>query len=217
MVSGITKLFAFAVGSGISYSLLKHLTHIVRSIINQLNQTINTVMKHAFIFGTSIFLSRQNTLTYTDGDKNTEFLKVLSFYNHQRGSEDRSLVIDANITTLTGEVIKIKENRLESGPSTVHVETDANRVWVFQTGHHEPVLDVYQLNEHEFHGLGSHIVNEIGVQQPDAVLTIKGNFKVDGAHFMIENEKMFINHNGFANGVENAHEGILLSAGEPAH
>ena len=174
-------------------------------------------MKHAFIFGTSIFLSRQNTLTYTNGDKNTEFLKVLSFYNHQRGSEDRSLVIDANITSLTGEVIKISGNRLESGPSTVHVETDANRVWVFQSGHHEPVLDVYQLNEHEFHGLGSHIVNEIGVQHPDAVLTIKGNFKVDGAHFMIENEKMFINHNGFANGVENAHEGILLSAGEPTH
>lgn len=174
-------------------------------------------MKHAFIFGTSIFLSNQNTLTYVNGDKSIEFLKVLSFYHYQKGMPDRVLSIDANIISPSGEVIRVSGNRLEEGPSTVHVETDANRVWVYQSGHHEPVLDVYQLDTHEYAGLSSHISNEIGVQHPDAVVTIKGNFMVDDAHFLIENEKMFINNNGFANGVENAHYGIMLSTGEPAH
>ncbi|MDN3548471.1 hypothetical protein [Mucilaginibacter aquaedulcis] len=173
-------------------------------------------MKHAFIFGTSIFLSNRNTLTVNDGEKNTEFLRVLSFYNHQKGSTDHLLTIDANITDLSGGVIRISNNQLEEGPANVHIETEPNRVWVFQKGNHEPLLDVYQLNEHEFHGLSSHILNEIEAQHPDAVVHIKGNFKASGVHFLIENEKMFVNNNGFANGVENAHDGIILTPGEAA-
>ena len=82
----------------------------------------------------------------------------------------------------------------------------------FQPGHAEPVLDVYQFDPHEYGGLSSHVLNEIHAQHPDHVLTIKGNFFVGGAHFLIENEKMFIDNNGYANGVVNAHNGIILSA-----
>lgn len=170
-------------------------------------------MKHAFIFGTSIFLSTQNTVALENGDNNTEFLKILSFYKHQQGMADHVLSINATIYSTAGDVIRVSDNKLEEGPADVHVEAEPNRVWIFQRGHHEPVLDVYQLNEHEFHGLSSHILNEIGVQHPDAVLTIKGNFKVGDAHLFIENEKMFVNSNGYANGVENAHHGVILSAG----
>ena len=174
-------------------------------------------MKHAFIFGTSIFLSSQNTVTLADGDKSTEFLKILSFYKHQKGMADHVLTIDANISSPAGDVIRISGNRLEEGTVGFHVETDPNRVWVYQSGHHEPVLDVYQLDEHEYAGLSSHITNEIGVQHTDAVLTIKGNFRVGNAHFLIENEKMFINDNGFANGVDNSHHGIILTDGHTVH
>jgi hypothetical protein len=45
---------------------------------------------------------------------------------------------------------------------------------------------------------------------------IKGNFTIGGAHIMIENEKMFIDHDSFANGVNNAHEGVILT-GEKVH
>ncbi|AYL94904.1 hypothetical protein [Mucilaginibacter celer] len=60
-------------------------------------------MKHAFMFGTTIFLSEQNTLTYSDGLSNIEFLRVLSFYDDSKG---RVLTIDANITSPAGNVIK---------------------------------------------------------------------------------------------------------------
>jgi hypothetical protein len=168
-------------------------------------------MKHAFIFGTSIFLSSQRTLTFADGDKSLEFLSILSFYNHQKGTEDHVLSIDAKITSASGDVIRIAANHLQEGVG-VHLETTNSRIKVFQSGHEEPVLDVYQLDTHEFAGLSSHITKEIEAQHPDAVLTIKGNFKVGDAHFLIENEKMFIDNNGYANGVVNAHHGIVLSA-----
>lgn len=170
-------------------------------------------MKHAFIFGTTIFLSEQPTLTFVDGDNSTEFLKVLSFYNHQKGTDDRVLNITAHIASNSGEVIHVNNNVLDAGPA-FHLETSSGRIKVFQSGHEEPVLDVYQLDQHEYPHLSSFITKEIEAQHPDAVLTIKGNFRVGGAHFLIENEKMFIDSNGFANGVVNAHHGIRLSVAD---
>jgi hypothetical protein len=166
-------------------------------------------MKHAFIFGTSIFLSEQNTLSVSDGEIKAEFLRILSFNNDKNA--DKTLCINATISTLDGGIVHVSANGVE-GRTDIRTEITANRVKIYQTGHAEPVLDVYQLDPHEFHGLSSHILNEIHVQHPDRVLTIKGNFKVGPTHFMIENEKMFIDNNGFANGVINAHHGIILSA-----
>ncbi len=165
-------------------------------------------MKHAFIFGTTIFLSELNTLTLNDGDYNTEFLRILSFNNQ---NENTPLSINATISTLDRAIVQITNNAIE-GRADMRAQITGNRIKIFQNGHEEPVLDVYQLDEHEFHGLSSHILNEIHAQHPDKVLTIKGNFKVGSTHFMIENEKMFVDNNGFANGVVNAHNGVILSA-----
>jgi len=168
-------------------------------------------MKHAFIFGTTIFLSTQRTLTVSDGDNSTEFLRVLSFYNEKKNHENLALNIDANILTMDGRALNIAGNSV-ADRTDIRLEISKFRIKVYQTGHPEPVLDVYQLDEHEYPGLSSHILNEIHAQLPDKVLTIKGNFKVGNTHFLIENEKMFVDNNGYANGVVNAHHGIILSA-----
>jgi len=165
-------------------------------------------MKHAFIFGTTIFLCEQNTLTHSDGLSNIEFLRILSFYNEQKG---KVLTIEANINAPNGETIRISANANENG-ADIRLDVTEGRIKVFQPGHAEPLLDVYQFDPHEYSGLSSHVLNEIHAQHPDHVLTIKGNFFVGGAHFLIENEKMFIDNNGYANGVVNAHNGIILSA-----
>ncbi|SDD68332.1 hypothetical protein SAMN05216464_102270 [Mucilaginibacter pineti] len=167
-------------------------------------------MKHAFIFGTTIFLSEYPSLTFSDGANSNRFLRILSF-NHQKRHQDDILSIDASITSVTGEAVTITGNRLDGG-NGFKLDVADNRVKLYQNGHEEPVLDVYELNEYEHAGLSSHITNEIEAQQPDVVLTIKGNFKVNGAHFLIENEKMFVGDNAYANGVVNAHHGVILSA-----
>jgi hypothetical protein len=167
-------------------------------------------MKHAFIFGTTIFLSTQRTLTVNDDDKNTEFLRILSFYNERKNNESLVLNIDANISTMDGRPLSIVSNTVADRPD-IRLVITKSRIKVYQTGHEEPVIDVYQFDEHEYAGLSSHILNEIHSQRPDRVLTIKGNFKVGDTHFLIENEKMFVDTNGYANGVVNAHHGIILS------
>lgn len=169
--------------------------------------------KHAFIFGTNIFLSNHRTFSYHDGDTNVLFLTIHNFYDQ---SSHGQLNIDADINTVDDHhPVKVVGNRVEAG-NDVRVQAEPNRVRLYHAGHPEPILDVYQFDPHEYAGLSSHITNEIHSQQPDPVFTIKGNFKVAGAHIMIENEKMFIDHDNFANGVTNAHEGVVLT-GEKVH
>jgi len=168
-------------------------------------------MKHAFLFGTSIYLSEHNTVSYVDGDTSFEFLRILSFYRHH-DAPGKTLVIDANINTIDDQhSVKISANAIEQG-SDVRLDITENRVRVYHAGHPQPILDIYQLAEHEYHGLSSHVLNEIHSQHPDHVITVKGNFKVAGAHIEIENEKMFIDADAIANGVYNEHDGIRLSA-----
>lgn len=167
-------------------------------------------MKHAFIFGTSIFLSEERTLCYADNNEKTEFLKILSFYHHRNGAPDEALTIDANIHTIDEEPVVLQANQL-SGGNNFDINTSNNRVQVFKRGHTEPILDVYQLDEHEYRGLSSHILNEIHSQHPDVVFTIKGDFSVNGHHIFVDGEKLYVNGDDFANGVTNAHQGVMLT------
>lgn len=172
-------------------------------------------MKHAFILGTSVYLTERNTLSYADNDAKFEFLKILSFY---RPEANNVMTIDAQIETIDDHhTVKVAANTVQEG-NDIRLDISPNRVKVYHAGHVQPILDVYQLAEHEYHGLSSHILNEIHSQHPDHVLTIKGNFKIAGAHIEIENEKIFIDTDSIANGVNNAPEGIVLSSSlERAH
>ncbi|MES2274786.1 MAG: hypothetical protein V4592_02105 [Bacteroidota bacterium] len=174
-------------------------------------------MKHAFIFGTSIYLSNHRTISYNDGHTSTVFLTIRNFYNPQNNAPDHELVIDADINTVDDHhQVKVTSNMVQQG-SDVSAVTEPNRVKLYHTGHAEPILDVYQLDPHEYHGLSSHILNEINSQHPGPVFIIKGNFTVSGAHIYIENEKMLVDHDTFANGVENAHDGVVLLSSEKVH
>lgn len=64
---------------------------------------------------------------------------------------------------------------------------------LFKVGTELPVLDVFQINPHEFHGFGLHIKNEISAQEPDAVLSIKGHFLVASGDIWIDNERLGVN------------------------
>ena len=171
-------------------------------------------MKHAFIFGTSIYLTTHSTLSFSDGDVNITFATIRSYYN-QQSNPSTNLVIDADFNT-SGDhhPVRVTNNMVQQG-ADVSVIAEPNRVRVYHAGHEQPILDIYQLDKHEYEGLGSYILNEINVQHPDPVLTVKGNFVVGGTHINIENEKMFIDNESYANGVENAHNGVIL--GEKVH
>lgn len=174
-------------------------------------------MKHAFIFGTNVFLSHHRTVSYNDGENKVVFLTIRNFYNPQQHAPDHELTIDADINTVDDHhPVRITGNMVQQG-SDVRVVTEPNRVRYYHASHAEPILDVYQLDPHEYHGLSSHILNEIHSQHPDPVFTIKGNFVVSGSHIFIENEKLLIDHDSFANSVENMHDGVTLLSSDKVH
>jgi hypothetical protein len=174
-------------------------------------------MKHAFIFGTNVYLSSHNTISYNDGHTNTIFLTIRDYYSPQKNGPHQQLIIDADINTVDDHhPVRVTSNMVQEG-SDVRAVTEPNRVRLYHTGHAEPILDVYQLDPHEYHGLSSHILNEIHSQHPDPVFTIKGNFTVAGSHIYIENEKLLVDHDSFANVTENAHNGVVLLTSEKVH
>jgi hypothetical protein len=175
-------------------------------------------MKHAFIFGTSIYLSDHNTISYNNGDISTVFLTIRSFYQSKNRAVDNQLIIDADITTINDHhAVRVTGNMVQQGAEDIRADVEPNRIRLYHANYEEPVLDVYQLDPHEYHGLSSHILNEIHSQHPDPVFTIKGNFSVSGSHIHIDNEKMHIDHDSFANAVENAHEGVMLYTSDKVH
>jgi len=170
-------------------------------------------MKHGFIFGTSLYLSRTSTISYGVNRAVTTFLTIVSFFKQGDAISESVVVIDADFSLLNGEAIKIVQNKIVEGTSArVHVEN--NRVTVFHVGHEIPVLDVFQMDEHAFHGLGSNTYAEIESQKPDVVFTIKCNLMVDDGVIWVENEKLHIDEAIFASGIFNEHHGVILSADE---
>lgn len=168
-------------------------------------------MVHAFILGTNIFISAQNTMSYASDGLKHEFLKILSFYRESLDGEDQLLTIDAKFNLTDGEPVEVRGNQLKKG-SNVRVEADWKRVRVYREGYDVPVLDVFQLDEATYHGFGSHIANELSVRNPDFALTIKGDMLVEGAPIWIGDEALHVNNEIFATGVVNAHHGVILSS-----
>jgi len=174
--------------------------------------------KHAFILGTNIYLSNHRTISYNNGNSSAVFLTIRNFYNPQNNAPDHELIIDADINTLGDHhPVRVTGNMVQQGAADVHAVVEPNRVRLYHAGHEEPILDVYQLDPHEYHGLGSYILNEIHSQHPDPIFTIHGNFNVAGSHIYIENERLHVDHDTFANGVENAHDGVVLYTSEKVH
>jgi len=166
-------------------------------------------MKYAFVFGTNIYISSERTVSYADSETKIPFLKILSFFSSHSNAANSILSIDAEISTSDDQKIVISSNQPNAG-SMIKVLADDNRVQIFRPGHEHPVLDVLQLDEHEFSALSSHIYNEIEAQQVSVVFKIKGDFRVSGHRIVIDGESLYVNGDSFANGVVNAHEGVNL-------
>jgi hypothetical protein len=167
-------------------------------------------MRHAFLLGTNIFLSENATVSYARNHTAIEFLKILSF-DEATGSNPEGLRIDAVFNTVDDVQVIIRDNHLVAGTG-VFLTKDTKRLKVYRIGDEYPVLDILQLEKQAYHGLGSNVKAEIEVQQPDHVLSIKANLKVNGAFIWADNEKLHIDGEIYATGVINDHNGVILNS-----
>lgn len=170
-------------------------------------------MKYGFIFGTSIYISSERFISYADADTKTSFLKIVSSYAHHNNAEDSVLIIDADISSADNSKVVLNSNK-QDAENDFKIVADQKRVQIFRTGHEDAILDVMQLDKHEFNALSSHMANEIEAQQIDVVFKIKGNFRVNNHEIVIDGETLYVNGDSFANGLVNAHEGVILTGND---
>ncbi|HTH81738.1 MAG TPA: hypothetical protein VL490_02310 [Mucilaginibacter sp.] len=151
-------------------------------------------MKYAFIIGTSAFIVPHGVISYADANHSKEIVKIRSIYHdNEPGS---ALTIDADIKDTQGNSIKILDNVVEIN-SVFTVKTERDYVKVLRPDG-TIVFHVHQMDDRSAMRLEHYIVAELEVHSPVAVIRISGDFKAEGLHILAENEKLFINDNGYA-------------------
>jgi hypothetical protein len=149
--------------------------------------------------GSNSFIVPGNTLVYTD--HNINFLRVNSiFQDRPAGQNSTILDVDLDIKDIDGTVIKIDRNEpAQTGKTDVSVHHDRLHI---TRADGTTIIDIHQMDEDTVMGLEHNIIAEIEALGPEAVIRIRGNFMVDDLHLEIDNEKLFVNGNSYANSTQ---------------
>ena len=165
-------------------------------------------MKYAYIFGSNAFIVPTNILSYTDNDQTVEFLRINSVYHDTNG--ESSLVINTNLRDIEGRLLNLTDNKADNAFGFT-INTGRDRVLV--TGPNgQSVLDVHQLDDESAMALEHNIIAELEVHSPIAVIRVRGDFMLGRMHVDIDNEKIFIVNDSFANSVLTGHAGLTITA-----
>jgi len=155
-------------------------------------------MKYAFIMGSNSFIVPGNTLVYSDHNQTIDFLRITSIY-HDRpaGQGESSLTIDLDIKDVDGSEIKLENNKpIQTGKADIAEHRDRLHI---TRGDGTTVIDVHQLDDVSAMRLEHNIIAELEVHSPVAVIRVRGSFMVNDLHIEIDNEKLFVNGNSYAN------------------
>ena len=172
-------------------------------------------MKYAFIIGSNAFIVPSGAIFYGD-NADKEFLKINSVYHDTKDPANGGVLdIDLNIKDTDGTPVIILNNKPVIGaPYTIQKERNSVKVIRIDG---TVIVHVHQLDDESAMALEHNITAELEIHAPVAVIRITGEFFVDGLHVRAENEKLFINNNGYAtsamigkNKLEFTAEGVVL-------
>jgi hypothetical protein len=150
-------------------------------------------MKYAFVMGSSAFIVPTGVIRYADDDTNVEILKVNSLWHDNE--PDSYFSIDLDIRDKDGNGVIVSNNKaLGTGVSVI---ADGKSVQVLDESGTN-IIKVLQMDDETAMGLEHNIVAEFEVNMPLAAIRIFGDFKTHGLHILAENEKFYINDDGFA-------------------
>lgn len=167
-------------------------------------------MKYTFLFGSNAFIVDQPVITYLQDGNSVELLRIKSLHSPSANSSDPSLLmVDTNFTDTLGHNILLADN--DYNHADYKVQRTDNQIHVTnETGH--TVIDVLQLDEKTAKGLSSHVLNELNNVGETHILRIRGDFKFADHNITIDNEKLFIDDDIYAESVHVGHNGgIQLS------
>jgi hypothetical protein len=155
-------------------------------------------MKYAFLLGSNVFVVPNNTISYIDNEQTNRFLRILSVHHDTPPDQKRAVLsIDADVKDNDGHVLRLTGNQLQE-ISQFEIHETYDRILVTRLDG-STVLDVHQLDYETAMSLEHNIVAELEVNMPLAIIRIRGNFMIGGIHIEIDNEKLFIDNNSYAN------------------
>jgi hypothetical protein len=154
-------------------------------------------MKYAYILGSNAFVSPQGYISFTEDGQTKQFLSIRSIYHDTAAGSHLS--VDLDIRDMLDRELRLNENQ-PGADNVFKIITDRDRVRV--TDHMDnTIIDVHQLDDKTAMALEHNIIAELEVNSPIAVIRIRGNFMLGNLHIEIDNEKLFINGNSYANSV----------------
>jgi len=169
-------------------------------------------MKYAFIIGSNAFVVPNGVISIKDGEHSKEILRIKSIYQEdQPGSH---LLVDLDIEDHHGMRVKITNNMADNYTAYV-LKTESNSLKIFKPDGNI-FINILQMDEHSALALEHNIVAELEVNMPVTAIRLFGDFKAGDLNISAENEKLFINHNGYAtsalagNKLEFTTEGVVL-------
>ncbi|MGZ3753476.1 MAG: hypothetical protein ACXVB0_25290 [Mucilaginibacter sp.] len=155
-------------------------------------------MKYAFIMGSNSFIVPGDTIVFTENEQTTDFLRVVSVYHDQpSGHGHSSLTVDMDIKDTDGHILQIKANKPVNA-ADFKITEQPDRLLITKSDG-ATIIDVHQLDEKSAFKLEHNITAELEALAPDAVIRIRGNFMVGHLHIEVDNEKVFVNGNSYAN------------------
>lgn len=167
-------------------------------------------MKYAFIIGSNAFVVPSNVVSYRDHNENKAFLKINSIYHE---GKDRGLIseldCDINISDADGTAVNVVSNKLQNAPG-YKVAAVYDSVMVTRADG-STLIHIHQLDEDTAMSLEHNIIAELEVNMPIAVIRIFGDFMLDDLHIIAENEKLFINEDGWGNSVRAGEKDLRFS------
>lgn len=173
-------------------------------------------MKYAYIIGSNAFVVPANVISYRDHGNNGEFLKINTLYkNATPHHEAEAFNCDVNITDADGTNVNLVANKPVNA-SNYRIYTTCDSLEIKRPDG-STLLHVHQMDEDTAMSLEHNIAAELEVNMPVAAIRIYGDFMLGGLHIKAENEKLFINNEGWGNSVQAgdhelsfAEEGVLL-------
>jgi hypothetical protein len=150
-------------------------------------------MKYAFILGTSAYIVPRGVISFADEDKAYEILKINSIYHDTEPTS--FLSIDVDIKDNHGNGVILSANKAIGDGVRVYEERNSVKV---TSADGTLIIHVHQLDDETAMSLEHNITAELEVNSPIAVIRVTGDFMAHDLHIIAENEKLYINDNGYA-------------------
>lgn len=165
-------------------------------------------MKYAFVMGSSAFVVPHGVIRYADEDTSTDILRINSLWHDNDPNSFFS--IDLDIKDKNGNGVILNNNKaLGTG---VRVIADGKSVQVLDENGVN-IIKVIQMDDKTAMSLEHNIIAEFEVNMPLAAIRIFGDFMTHGLHILAENEKFYVNDDGYATSAMAGNDLRLTPAG----